>query len=161
MSFWNYLTNEEPRLPCRIERLAITLQLFGKEAVSFTSLFMLSFRWKKRMNIFLPGLARKSTKTCESARTNQFDGLCSYGISISAKLRRMKAWMIFTRYQILIIVFTFQPSERTRKFVHKASARHLLCAKVIGLSGYDCMQNINWKRGSTGFSRKLIQKISK
>ena len=27
----------------------------------------------------------------------------------------------------------------------QTSAGHVLCAKAIGLSGYDCMQNINWK----------------
>ena len=30
----------------------------------------------------------------------------------------------------------------------QTSAGHVLCAKAIRLSGYDCMQNINWKWGS-------------
>ena len=38
---------------------------------------------------------------------------------------------------------TFRVEETL--FGLQASAGHVLCAKAIGLSGLDCMQNINWK----------------
>ena len=43
-------------------------------------------------------------------------------------------------------------------FALQTSASHVLCAKAIGLSGYDCMQNINWKWDSAGFLRNLTRK---
>ena len=37
------------------------------------------------------------------------------------------------------------PSGGDFFFGLQTSAGHVLCAKAIGLSGYDCMQKINWK----------------
>ena len=56
-----------------------------------------------------------------------------------------------SEYFVLDAAFQREPSPfptfrvEEKFFVRKTSAGHVFCAKAIGLSGYDCMQNINWK----------------
>ena len=70
----------------------------------------------------------------------------AHGKSISATRREFKS-----EYFALAAAFQKEPFSLSNFlsggefFLTKTSAGDVLCAKAIGLSGYDCMQNINWK----------------
>ena len=76
-----------------------------------------------------------------------------------------QTWREFkSEYFVLAAAFQREPFSFSNLpsggdfFALQMRASHALWAKAIGLSGYDCMQNINWKWDSAGFLRNLTRK---
>lgn len=86
-------------------------------------------------------------------------GLCSWKINQHKTDVNSSVNILYSLLHFKGSLSTF-PTFRVEEhfFGLQTSAGHVLCAKAIGLSGYDCMQNINWKWGSAGFLRNLTRK---
>ena len=116
--------------------------------MSLTSLYSVSFRRKR--HDFIAGIG---------SGTPAEHGLCSWKINqhktdVNSSVNILYSLLHFKGS--LSPCPTFRVEENF--FGLQTSAGHVLSAKAIGLSGYDCMQNINWKWGSAGFLRNLTRK---
>ena len=131
--------------PFALQHVAKTLQNTIQQwdcEFDFSILGFISFRRKR--HVFIAGIEH---------------GLCSWKINQHKADVNSSVFICASCCISKGAFLPFQPSKWRRIiFGLQTSAGHVLCAKAIELSGYDCMQNINWKWGSTGFFRNLTRK---